>query len=314
VASLNGPRFSVSAKVFILAAGGIENARLLLVSRRRQKNGLGNGHDVVGRYYMDHLESRSGQMVLTKAARATDFYRIEYKTPRRFQALVTLSEATQRSEKLLNSSMLLFPSSWDAAMSRGPTSVRHIMQSLKQKKKPDRMLHHLKNVITDVDDVAKVAWGKLAGSETEVRVLENTIEQVPDPNNRITLSAERDQLGMNRVLLHWSYGETERRSLVRAQEIIGQALGAAGLGRLKVEAAVAGSAWENHAGEHHMGATRMSADPKQGVVDAKCKVHGIANLYVAGSSVFPTGGYANPTLTIVALALRLADHVKEKLA
>jgi choline dehydrogenase-like flavoprotein len=313
VACLEGARFAVSARVFILAAGGIENARLLLVSRRKQKTGLGNGHDVVGRYYMDHLESRSGLMLLSKAARATDFYRIEYKTPRRFQALLTLSEATQRSEKLLNSSMLLFPNSWDSAMSKGPTSIRYMLDSIKNKKKPERILHHLRNVITDVDDVAKVGWGKLAGPETEVRVVENTLEQVPDPNNRITLAAERDPLGMNRVLLEWRYGDAERNSLVRTQEILAQELGKAALGRLKIEAAP-GAKWENHAGEHHMGATRMSADPKQGVVDAKCRVHGIANLYVAGSSVFPTGGYANPTLTLVALALRLADHVKEKQA
>src|SRR5262249_45995473 len=156
-------------------------------------------------------------MVLTRAARKTDFYRVEYHTPRRFQALVTVSEETQRKEKLLNASMLLFPSSWDAAMSKGPSSVRYIMDRLKHKSKPDHLLHHLKNVITDIDDVAKVTYGKFAGSETEVRVLENTVEQVPDPNNRVTLSADRDALGMNRVLLQWRYGETERRSLVRMQ-------------------------------------------------------------------------------------------------
>jgi choline dehydrogenase-like flavoprotein len=112
--------------------------------------------------------------------------------------------------------------------------------------------------------------------------------------------------------LDWRLGPTEKRSLLRSLKIIGAELGRAGLGRLQLTLAGDDDTWPERLfdGGHHMGTTRMHVNPQEGVVDKNCRVHGIANLYVAGSSVFPTGGHANPTLTIVALAVRLADHVK----
>jgi len=136
------------------------------------------------------------------------------------------------------------------------------------------------------------------------------IEQAPDPNNRVVLSAERDRLGLNKTELHWQLNEIDRRTIQRVKEIWAEEFDKAGLGHLHLETELK---FDKLAIHHHMGTTRMHLDPKQGVVDANCKVHDMTNLFIAGSSTFPTAGYANPTLTIVALAIRLANHVKELL-
>ncbi len=135
-------------------------------------------------------------------------------------------------------------------------------------------------------------------------------EQVPNPNSRVMLAAERDSFGQNRVYLDWQLSPVDIRSTIRAQEIIDQEIRHAGLGRLHIQMKDDAPPPGLGGGYHHMGTTRMHVDPKKGVVDENCRVHGISNLFVAGPSVFPTGGYANPVLTTVALAIRLADYVK----
>jgi choline dehydrogenase-like flavoprotein len=129
----------------------------------------------------------------------------------------------------------------------------------------------------------------------------------------VTLSEQTDALGMPRVRLEWRLRPADMRSMVRAQEIVDEELRRAGLGRLQIELDDATPPPGLKGGWHHMGTTRMHLDPRQGVVDEHCRVHGVANLYVAGSSVFPTAGYANPTLTLCALAIRLADRVKKEM-
>jgi choline dehydrogenase-like flavoprotein len=140
------------------------------------------------------------------------------------------------------------------------------------------------------------------------------MEAAPNPDSRVTLVRERDALGMRRVKLDWRLSEIDKRSAVRAVEIVGAELGRAGLGRLRVDVSERESGWPDDiaGGWHHMGTTRMSDDPRRGVVDRNCRVYGLSNLFVAGSSVFPTAGSGTPTLTLVALALRLADHLKSR--
>jgi choline dehydrogenase-like flavoprotein len=143
----------------------------------------------------------------------------------------------------------------------------------------------------------------------------NELEQAPNPASRVRLSENKDALGMPRAQLEWRLSAIDKSSARRTQEVLARALGAAGLGRLQITFSEDERSWptEMGGGRHHMGTTRMHLDPKQGVVDPDGRVHGLANLYVAGSSVFPTVGAANPTLTLVALALRLADHLVEQL-
>src|SRR5262249_13805636 len=137
--------------------------------------------------------------------------------------------------------------------------------------------------------------------------LNNSVEQIPNPESRVTLSDEQDAFGLRRVRLQWQLSELDKHGIRRAHELLALEVGRSGFGRLRFEL----PAHEQEilhgvtGGHHHMGTTRMSADPKTGVVDADCRLYGLHNFYVAGSSVFPTGGFSNPTLTIVALALRL---------
>ncbi|MGH7928386.1 MAG: GMC family oxidoreductase, partial [Candidatus Binatia bacterium] len=144
----------------------------------------------------------------------------------------------------------------------------------------------------------------------EVFRLNHMTEQTPNPHSRVTLSNERDALDQNRVQLHWQLCSEDIRSIIRAQQIIDEELRQAELGQLEIEMENDAPPPNLHGGWHHMGTTRMHRDPKQGVVDENAKVHGISNLYIAGPSVFPTSGYANPVLTIVALTARLADRIK----
>ncbi|HEY9734658.1 MAG TPA: GMC family oxidoreductase, partial [Trichocoleus sp.] len=139
-------------------------------------------------------------------------------------------------------------------------------------------------------------------------------EQAPDPANRIMLSNDRDVFGYPKMQLQWRWSDQDIQSIRRAQALFKQEFAKAGLGELKVELDQGLPRMIYPSIHHHMGTTRMHESPKHGVVDANCRVHGVSNLYVASSSVFPTSGYANPTLTIVAIAIRVADQIKRKMA
>jgi choline dehydrogenase-like flavoprotein len=138
--------------------------------------------------------------------------------------------------------------------------------------------------------------------------------QAPNPASRVTLGRERDALGMPRATLDWRLTSLDRRSFRAFYDVLGRELGRIGVGRVRMLDWVTSTdeSWPASLGGgwHHMGTTRMHADPKQGVVDANCRVHGLGNLSVAGPSVYPTGGCANPTLTLVALSLRLSDRLR----
>jgi len=145
------------------------------------------------------------------------------------------------------------------------------------------------------------------------------MEQSPNPNSRIQLDYERDELGVPRANLDWQLTSLDKRSIRKLQEIVGEEVGRAELGRVRLMDWLQeenSSEWPDTLGGgwHHMGTTRMSDNPKEGVVDSNCKVFGIQNLYIAGSSCFPTSGAANPTLTLLALTLRLSEHLKERAA
>lgn len=144
-----------------------------------------------------------------------------------------------------------------------------------------------------------------------VYVFANMTEQAPNPLSRVTLGGTLDRFGQRKVQLDWRLTRQDVASALRTQDVIGGALERAGWGRFHREFKGDGPPPETHGGYHHMGTTRMHVDPRQGVVDSNCRIHGTANAYVAGPSVFPTGGYANPVLTVVALTLKLADHLKQ---
>ncbi len=333
-ACLGGNRFSVSSKVFILALGGIETPRLLLLSSQRQSCGLSNEHDLVGRYFMEHLHFWFGFYVPSKPEdlRLTALYR-DIHPVKGFPVIgkIALSEETQRSERLANGCIQLIPRIvltksiepyvHPAIASKGIDSLKTMRSIFRHGKMPDDVMKHLLNITTDMGGVAgaafRKAWRKLGGpirKRSIIYRLAHMTEQVPNPNSRVLLGDDRDCLGVRQPKLDWRITDLDEHSTIRMRAIIDEEFRRAGLGWLCTSMYRGTYLPGLHGGYHHMGTTRMHDNPKKGVVDRDCRVHGTSNLFIAGPSVFPTGGYANPILTAVALALRLADHVKQGMA
>jgi choline dehydrogenase-like flavoprotein len=290
-ATLSGRRFSVHAQQYVLATGAIENARLLLASNGRAPRGLGNEHDQVGRYFMDHPHHQFAESAAVGILSRPGLYHITDAFDvrgTRVRPGFGLSADVQAQEGLLNAVFTLYGHKRRFPLSDGVASLLHA--------------------------TGGTPSGERQGENTLVF---SKIEPAPDPESRVTLGRERDSLGLAIPVVDWRLGSREASSLARTLAILARELGRTGQGRLRIadwvqEESIDWRRVGTRGGPHQMGTTRMSVDPRQGVVDADCRVHGIANLYVAGSSVFPTVGWANPTLTLVALALRLADHLRSR--
>jgi choline dehydrogenase-like flavoprotein len=280
VAALTGPRFVVRARAVVLACGGIENARLLLASDRVVRSGIGNGHDLVGRYFMEHLYLDGAATISVDRGFRSRYGRDQVTGTERVRYALTLSEPTQRAEQLPGSTFVLgnvfTPPGWGG---RVRTTVRRVSTAVRR------------------------------SAPLSVKHIQ---EQVPNRASRVVLAAERDRLGSRSADLDWQVSPVDKEAAARSYALLDGALRTAGIGRVVDSRLDEGPDWPDdlRGARHHMGTTRMHADPTRGVVDADGRVHDVANLYLAGSSVFPTSGTANPTLTIVALALRLADHLR----
>ena len=285
VATLSGKRARVKARYYVLATGAIENARLLLASRRVHEKGLGNQHGLVGRYFMEHAVIHYGLGPLVVWGDIPmNLYRArcyDDDNERRAQ-FVYPSLDSIRTNKMLTVTL---------------------------------DLHLLEDAITDFDQaIIKASFDVDRGHDKhDDPQMFRTIymcEQAPSPANRVTLTGDKDELGMPRVKLQWSLADLETKTIYRFARLLTQWVGERSYGRVKLpvpeEVLLQTMSW----GCHHMGTTRMHRDPKQGVVDENCRVHGVDNLLVAGSSVYPTSGAANPTFTIIALALRMVDDLK----
>ena len=290
VATLAGNRFSVAARIVVLATGGIENARILLASRAGRPRGVGNDRDLVGRFFMDHLHLRAGVYLPSSPAFDGAFYR--RREDQRAIGVLTVAEALLRRRGLLGFSLTL---------------------SRRSLPRDEAIGGDVQRAASDLEEgLASAGASRLP----DATMLECRTEPAPNPDSRVTLTAGRDALGMPRARLDWQLTEYDFASLRAGQEIVAREVGRAGVGRVQLPRDAPRSAWTQkiRGGQHHIGTTRMSDDPARGVVDAHCRVHGSENLYVAGSSVFPTAGSANPTLTLTALALRLADRIRETFA
>ncbi len=316
----------VEARVFVLACGGIENARLLLASNRVRPAGLGNDHDLVGRYFMDHPYFFPGYYQPARADLHRNAYVIEgydqVGTRQRMHAAFTLSERVIRDEGLNGGSVYLVRrpryKTITAYWSSGGRALNHLIEIVQRRDHSDgRLGQDVTQMAADFRNVCRTAFGRVRGwlGSDDVLALRVALEATPCRESRVTLGRQTDRFGMPRVQVDWRLNETDRRGYERLLEALRSEFRRLGLGQLVEHGLYDPDGWPGGmiGGKHHMGTTRMHPDPRQGVVDANCKLHGITNLYVAGSSVFPTGGYANPTLTIVALAIRLAKELKARL-
>ena len=295
VRTIEGKQHRVRARQYVLACGAIQNARLLLASRRQAPQGLGNDHDLVGRYFMEHFEMPSAHLIL-REPEPMKMYTMEF-TETFARGELALTGRAQQSEQLLN-----------ATASLRPGEVSGDIRSTFQTITPEFL---------DGFRRRRFERGERAPTPSPERtfMLFTRQEQAPNPLSRVSLGSELDAMGMPRIKLDWQTSPIDRRSMRSFYEVLGREVARQGIGEIRLMdwllepgdpdwPSFLSGAW------HHMGTLRMHDDPRRGVVDANGKVHGLANLFVAGSGVFPTSGAANPTLTLVALSLRLSDHLK----
>lgn len=364
--TLAGNRFSVTARAYVIATGGLENARLLLASDAVRPDGVGNDHGLVGRYFAEHPRFRAGVILPADPRLRIGFYDSQEVGDAILQGYLTLTTAAARQERLTDVQIRLNPI-YDPAIQMALDAsdvgaARDLEERLGKRSELGESIGQigqdlaaitadlmtwqqdviaggplavpLPEVVEEVvgraasgnieaamplvfGDLATAGFGQLAGGLPLDGIwLSTRIEQTPNPDSRVSLTEERDAFGMRRIQLDWQLTELDKRSVVRTLELLGAELGRTGLGRLRVEIDADPTSWpaDLAGGWHHMGTTRMHDDPTRGVVDGSCRVHGMDNLYVAGSSVFTTAGSGTPTMTIVALALRLVDHLRGQLA
>jgi len=324
VKALNGVSATISANTFVLCSGGIENARLLLLAAEQNGGGFASENGLVGRYFMQHPRGPAGLIVssgyLTRIQeqlnkfRRTDGIQIEVG--------LALSPQVQQNERLLNCSGVL---QYEGDPQSGVTAAQEIWRSLLDGRwAPDmgeKVGEITKNIGQVIDKLRyrlstgeSLALEGAAGIPARSATILLDLEQAPEPDSRVSLGPDRDALGLRQVVVNWRWGEQVRRTAMRFTTLLGAEFARLGIGRCRLEPWLlderipTSSALQETF--HHMGTTRMADDAGEGVVDRNCAVHGMGNLYVAGSSVFPTAGQANPTLTIVALAIRLADRLR----
>ena len=305
-ATLTGRHFTVSARAFVLACGGLENPRLLLSSTGQgYERGLGNEFDLAGRFFMDHAHIVAALALLNEPATIAFYGEAETDPPT--SGHTALAPATQRRLETANPQFRIAGRS----PSPGINALSGLARDARSGRWPDRFGQRLRRVLGDVDGVVRELGHRGFGAGAVPRDVIAIAEQTPNPDSRVTLGPDCDPLGMRRIRLDWRANAQDKRSVRVAMQLFGQELGRLGLGRLRIDLDPDDTAWTERSwpGPHHMGTTRMHDDPRRGVVDRDCRVFGTENFYVAGSSVFPTSGSANPTLTVVALALRLADHL-----
>jgi choline dehydrogenase-like flavoprotein len=302
VKSVSGKTHKVQARYVVLACGAIENARLLLASNRQNTDGLGNQNDLVGRYFMEHIEIKSGALWLTRPLPMELYLFVFGKT--RVRAELAISPQKQHELRMVNGTASLMP----LELGRNMDPLIDLWSNKDPRKSFD-------NLVANAMVAEQAENSELNMTRGRAFELYTRLEQSPNPDSRITLGRESDGLGVPKPILNWHLTDLERRSIRKIHDTIGQEIGRTGVGRLQLLEYL----WDENdlswpastsGGWHHMGTTRMHDDPKKGVVDANCRVHGVNNLFVAGSSCFPTGGAANPTLTLTALSLRLSDHLK----
>jgi choline dehydrogenase-like flavoprotein len=324
-------RLRVDADVFVVAGGGLDNPRLLLASRSGA--GYGCQHDNAGRYFMDHLRTISGSITPTDGHLfdRCGLYDIRLADGALVMGKLTPTDEHLRHHELLNSGAMLLPKP-PAEVQQAISDTRAAVSGLRARQLPEwRPALRAAATATRylVPTAARMAvrqrrfppstdagWSNLGGNAQRFATfaVEHQIEQVPNRENRVRLGGHPDEFGRPGLEIVWRWSAADTASLRRTQELFEEACRRSGMGRFEPVG------WDEHpalttpgGAFHPTGATRMHTDPRRGVVDADARVHGVANLFVAGSSVFPTGGYANPTFTVVALALRLADRVRAEL-
>lgn len=317
--SLDGKRATVRSKAFVLACGGIDNARLLLLSRQRRPNGLGNDHDVVGRYFMQHPHIAAASLRFSGSKSWLRSYKDFRSGDVWLRARIGLREQVMAKEGVTNPVASLvnrfITDSLTHTQSVGYVTLKRVLLDLRHGQLPANFTHEMGTVFKDVRGIALGFLRHLRDQNGAIYVMG---EQYPNPESRVTLGREKDRLGQEKASVDWRLLPIDKQSIRVLIEAIRQDFARLGIADVVPDKwlTVDDETWPLSlaGGHHHMGTTRMGEDPARSVVDADARVHGIDNLYIAGSSIFPTVGSANPTLTLVATSLKLADHLVSVMA
>ena len=301
------PGFTVKARFYVLATGGVENARLMLALDQQFPEGIGNKNDMVGRFFCDHPHFVISDVVLRSPSQEREYF--------------MPTEEFLYENEILNFGLRLEPEYHPPAtgiadsLLRGAACGREFSERLAEKV--------LGRELSNCDLGGIAAWWERRGEPAPepLAITRIAFEQALNPESRVRLGTERDAFGLRRPLLDWHLSERDIHTMRTAATAYGAHIAERDIGRLKLRdwlvaepAEIPGTDKDEVGGKHHMGTTRMSESPRDGVVDADCRVHGVANLYVGGSSVFSTPGHSNPTYTLTQLALRLGDHLTGRLS
>ncbi len=301
----NDPGFSVQAKFFALCTGGIENARLLLNFDSQMPGGLGNQNDMVGRCFCEHPHFTLADAVLEQPVPEMEFY--------------CPTQEFMLEQEILNFGLRLQPNTPPPPLVLTEAVTRSLVCG---RDFTERLAERVLGSAPDCKLGGIDAYYKEFGVEVPMTgVIRIAFEQAQNPQSRVLIGTERDALGMRRTELDWHLSDIDVRTMQTAVLTFAKHMADQSLGRAKIrdwlladEVVIPDTTKDEVGGKHHMCATRMSADPRHGVVDADCRVHGLSNLYIGGSSTFASTGQCNPTYTIVQLALRLGDHLTRRLA
>jgi choline dehydrogenase-like flavoprotein len=316
--SLAGQKGTVRARAFVLCAGGIETARLLLANNRQQTAGIGNLHDLVGRFFQDHPNAMVGWLKSPDPARVQQYFNVFHRRGLKYSVRLTATSRWQREHQTLNTSMgVIFVSESGVLQDLKDSYV-----ALRNRNLDRTVLHKLLRAATHPAMAISPVWhylikGRSFAPAARLQIC-LTCEQEPNPESRITLSSRTDALGMRQAKVRWQLTDLTRYTMRSFAELLCEEFRKARLGEIVVDPWLTqnSSAWVEHVNDqfHHMGTARMHDSPHQGVVNRDCRVHGVSNLYIGSSAVFPTSGHSNPTLTIIALCMRLSDLLKRELA
>jgi choline dehydrogenase-like flavoprotein len=316
IATLEGKTGTVRARVFVICCGGIDSARLLLLSRERHPEGIGNAHGNVGRYFQDHAEAVTAEILPSDLGLFRRTFNRVFRSDATYGVRLSLARDAQRRAEVVNCRAEIV---YDHGEESAVAATRRLVWRMKGRLPRGEALGDLRILVCNPHELVQMSLERYVARRFPVygaRIrLKCVAEQPPHRENRIALAEERDQLGQPKACIDWRVGDAELRAMRVMTRAVTAELERAGVAKLLWESWLSESAREAPIADtyHHMGTTRMSLDPRDGVVDPRCRVHEMQGLYIASSSVFPASGHANPTLTIVALALRVADDVKAEL-